>query len=333
VIEAVFEDLGVKTEVFRRIDELAPANAVLATNTSYLDLNDIAASTRRPEQVLGLHFFSPANVMRLLEVVRGARTAPDVLATGIEIARRIGKLPVVAGACEGFIGNRIFALYRRHAEYLALDGAAPAAIDRAIENYGFAMGPFAVGDLAGLDIAWAMRERRAARRDPNERYVEVADRLCEQGRFGRKSGRGWYLYPEGSRKGVPDPEVDALLDAERKAKGIKPRSVSDDEIVRRLLAVMANEGAKVLADGIALRPSDIDLVFVNGYGFPSIKGGPMFAADHCSLSEILKEAEIAATVGGTGSEPAPILRELAERNATFKSWSEKQAAARADTQP
>ncbi|MDO8533871.1 MAG: 3-hydroxyacyl-CoA dehydrogenase NAD-binding domain-containing protein, partial [Xanthobacteraceae bacterium] len=322
VIEAVFEDMRAKTEVFRKIDELAPRDAVLATNTSYLDVDALAAVTRRPGDVLGLHFFSPANVMRLLEVVRGAQTSPAVLVTGLELARRIGKLPVVAGVGDGFIGNRIFAAYRRHAEYLALDGASPATIDRAVENYGFAMGPFAVSDLAGLDIAWAMRQRRAATRERNERYVEVADRLCEQGRLGRKAGRGWYLYPEGSARRQPDPEVEVLFNTERAAKGIETRNFSDDEIVRRLLAVMANEGAKVLAEGIAQRPSDIDLVFVNGYGFPAVKGGPMFAADLRGLREVLKEVAIAAGVGGAGSEPAPFLVELAKRGSTFAAWAE-----------
>jgi 3-hydroxyacyl-CoA dehydrogenase len=302
------------------VDALAPQEALLATNTSYLDLDAIAASTRRPERVVGLHFFSPANVMRLLEVVRGRATAPWALATALEVARRIGKLPVVAGVCDGFIGNRIFAVYRRHAEYLALDGAPIETIDRAVENYGFAMGPFAVSDLAGLDIGWAMRKRRAATRDPKERYVEVADRLCEQGRFGRKTGRGWYLYPEGGKRAT-NPEVAALFEAERVAKGIIPREFSEDEIVRRLISMMANEGAKVLADGIALRASDIDLVFVNGYGFPAERGGPLFAADLRGLRAVLRDVEVAARSGGTGSEPAPLLVELASSGSTFAEWS------------
>lgn len=325
VIEAVFEDMQIKTETFRKIDGLAPEQALLATNTSYLDVDAIAAATQRPEQVLGLHFFSPANVMRLLEVVRGEKTAPDALATGLEAARRIGKLPVVARVCDGFIGNRIFAMYRRHAEYLALDGAPITVIDRAVENYGFAMGPFAVSDLAGLDIAWAMRKRRAATRSPQERYVEVADRLCEQGRFGRKTGRGWYLYPEAGKR-APDPEVDALFAAEREAKGITAREFSDEEIVARLLAVMANEGAKVLAEGIALRSGDIDLVFVNGYGFPADRGGPMFAADLRGLDRVLKDAEQAARAGGAGSEPAALLQELAAGGSSFSEWAAKQAS-------
>lgn len=319
IIEAVFEDMQVKVDAFRKIDELAPAGALLATNTSYLDVDAIAAATKRPQDVIGLHFFSPANVMRLLEVVRGTATKPEAIATALEVARRIGKLPVVARVCDGFIGNRIFAMYRRHAEYLALDGAPIEAIDRALENYGFAMGPFTVSDLGGLDIAWAMRKRRAATRSPDERYVEVADRLCEQGRLGRKAGRGWYLYPEAGKRTI-DPEVQALFDAERKAKGVVARAFSEAEIVGRLLSVMANEGAKVLAEGIALRASDIDLVFVNGYGFPADRGGPMFAADQRGLPEVLREARAAAVAGGAGSEPAPLLVELAGRNSSFAEW-------------
>lgn len=316
VIEAVFEDFAVKAESFRRIDQLAPNGAVLATNTSYLDVNEIAAVTRRPQDVIGLHFFSPANVMRLLEVVRGAKTASDVLATGIAVARRIGKLPVVAGVCDGFIGNRIFAMYRRHAEYLLLDGATPQQIDRAMESFGFAMGPFAVSDLAGLDIAWAMRKRRAATRHPDERYVSVADRLCEQGDLGRKTGRGWYIHEKGAK---PVPNLDAIrfVEEERAQASVRARSFSDAEIVQRLIAVMANAGAKVLSEGIALRSSDIDLVFVNGYGFPSAKGGPMYAADRMGLKNILREAEVAAASGGTGSAVAPLLADLAARQGRF----------------
>ncbi len=316
VIEAVFENLEVKSEAFRKIDAMARPGAVLATNTSYLDVNEIAAVTKRPEDVIGLHFFSPANVMRLLEVVRADKTAPDVLATGLDVARKIGKLPVVAGVCDGFIGNRIFSMYRRHAEYLMLDGAAPQEIDAAIEKFGFAMGPFAVSDLAGLDIAWAMRKRRAATRHADERYVEVADRLCEQGMFGRKTGRGWYVHEKGARP-VPNPEVAKLLDTERTTKGITPRKFTEDEIARRLIAVMANEGAKVLDEKIAFRASDIDLVFVNGYGFPAVKGGPMHAAESIGLRQILDEAEAAARAGRSGSEVSPLLKRLAESGGTF----------------
>ena len=251
-------------------------DAILATNTSYLDPETIAAATSHPERVLGLHFFSPANIMRLVEVVRCARTAPEVLATGIAVARKLGKLPVVCGVCEGFIGNRIFSAYRREAEFMIEDGALPHEIDAAMEAYGFAMGPFAVFDLAGLEIAWARRKRQAATRDPAARYVDIADRLCEAGRFGQKTGRGWYAYPDGKR--TIDPEVTALIEASRSAKGVVPRNVGEEEITSRLLAAIADEGKAILAEGIAERASDIDLVMINGYGFPAYKGGPMFAA-------------------------------------------------------
>jgi 3-hydroxyacyl-CoA dehydrogenase len=277
VIEAVFDDLAVKTELFMRLDGIVRPDAILATNTSYLDPDAIAAATSRPERVLGLHFFSPANVMRLLEIVRCARTAPDVLATGLAVAKRLRKLPIVCGVTEGFIGNRIFSAYRREAEFLLEDGALPQQIDAAMESYGFAMGPFAVFDLAGLEIAWARRKRQAATRDPKVRYVDIADHLCEAGRLGLKAGRGWYRYRDGKRE--VDPEVTALIEQRRAAKGLTVRSISDDEIRQRLLGAMAAEGAALLAEGIAARASDIDLVMINGYGFPAHKGGPMFAAE------------------------------------------------------
>jgi 3-hydroxyacyl-CoA dehydrogenase len=277
VIEAVFDDLAVKTELFVRLDGIVRPDAILATNTSYLDPDPIAAATTRPERVLGLHFFSPANVMRLIEVVRCARTAPDVLATGLAVAKRLRKLPIVCGVTEGFIGNRIFSAYRREAEFLLEDGALPQQIDAAIEAYGFAMGPFAVFDLTGLEIAWTRRKRQAATRDPKARYVDIADRLCEAGRLGMKAGRGWYRYPDGKR--AADPEVTALIEQRRAAKNIAPRDITDDEIRQRLLGAMAAEGAALLSEGIAARASDIDLVMINGYGFPAHKGGPMFAAE------------------------------------------------------
>jgi 3-hydroxyacyl-CoA dehydrogenase len=277
VIEAVFDDLAVKTDLFARLDGIVRPDAILATNTSYLDPDQIAAATTRPERVLGLHFFSPANVMRLLEVVRCGRTAPDVLATGLAVAKRLRKLPIVCGVTEGFISNRIFSAYRREAEFLLEDGALPQQIDAAMETYGFAMGPFAVFDLAGLEIAWARRKRQAATRDPKARYVDIADHLCEAGRFGLKAGRGWYRYRDGKRE--VDPEVTALIEQRRAAKGLTARSISDDEIRQRLLGAMAAEGAVLLSESIAARASDIDLVMINGYGFPAHKGGPMFAAE------------------------------------------------------
>jgi 3-hydroxyacyl-CoA dehydrogenase len=277
VIEAVFDDLAVKTALFVRLDGIVRPDAILATNTSYLDPDQVAAATARPERVLGLHFFSPANVMRLLEIVHCARTAPDVLATGLAVAKRLRKLPVVCGVTEGFIGNRIFSAYRREAEFLLEEGALPQQIDAAMESYGFAMGPFAVFDLAGLEIAWARRKRQAATRDPKVRYVDVADHLCEAGRLGLKAGRGWYRYRDGKRE--VDPEVTALIEQRRAAKGHAARSISDEEIRQRLLGAMAAEGVALLAEGIAARASDIDLVMINGYGFPAHKGGPMFAAE------------------------------------------------------
>ena len=276
VIEAVFDDLTVKTELFQRLDAIVRADAILATNTSYLDPDVIAAATRLPERVVGLHFFSPANIMRLLEVVNCRKTAPDVLATALVLAKRFGKLPIVSGVTEGFIGNRIFSAYRREAEYMVEDGASPQEIDAALEAYGFPMGPFAVFDMAGLEIAWARRKRQAATRDPSERYVVIADRLCEAGRFGQKTGRGWYAYPDGKR--TVDPEVTAMIEIARAEKGIVPKSFTKEEIVSRLLKAMVDEGDALLSEGIAARASDIDLVMINGYGFPASKGGPMFAA-------------------------------------------------------
>lgn len=275
VLEAVFDDLDVKIDLFRRLDKAIRPDAILATNTSYLNPDEIAAATAYPERVLGLHFFSPAHVMRLLEVVRCRETVPDVLATGLNVAKRLKKLPVVTGVTEGFIGNRIFSAYRREAEFLLEDGALPHEIDAALEDYGFPMGLFAVYDMAGLEIAWARRKRQAATRDPSERYVEIADRLCEAGRLGQKSGRGWYAYPDGKR--TVDPEVTAIIEAERTKKGIVARNFSQAEIQKRLLDAMAAEGGALLAEGIAARASDIDLVMINGYGFPAHKGGPMFA--------------------------------------------------------
>jgi 3-hydroxyacyl-CoA dehydrogenase len=277
VVEAVFDDLQVKIDLFRRLDGIVRPDTVLATNTSYLDPNTLAAVTSHPERVVGLHFFSPANIMRLVEVVDCRKTAPDVLATALAVAKRLGKLPVVTGVTEGFIGNSIFSAYRREAEFLLEDGALPQEIDAAMEAYGFAMGPFAVFDLAGLEIAWARRKRQAATRDPNERYVEIADRLCEAGRFGQKAGRGWYAYPDGKR--TVDAEVTALIEEARARKGIAPRQIGGEEIVSRLLVAMAAEGGRLLAGGIARRASDIDLVMINGYGFPAHKGGPMFVAE------------------------------------------------------
>ncbi|MBF5095620.1 3-hydroxyacyl-CoA dehydrogenase [Azospirillum sp. INR13] len=300
VIEAVFEDLEVKQDLFRRLDAVLAPGTVLASNTSYLDLDAIAAATGRPRDVVGLHFFSPANVMRLLELVRGAKTAPDVLATGFALARRLGKLPVVAGNAFGFIGNRIYAAYRRQCEFLIEEGALPTQVDAALERFGFAMGPFAVADLSGLDIAWRMRRQQAATRDPAARYVEIPDRLCEAGRLGRKTGAGYYRYPPGAKRGEPDPEVTALIEAASAAKGITRAAVSDEEIVTRVLLTMVNEAACLLSEGVATRPSDIDLVLVNGYGFPAWEGGPLFWAGRQDPAWLRAELARLGGLGGSG---------------------------------
>ena len=319
VIEAVFEDIEVKKAVFRELDRVCKPGAVLATNTSYLDIDAIAASTSRPQDVIGLHFFSPANIMKLLEIVVPAKVAADVVATAFELAKKLKKVPVRAGVCDGFIGNRILAVYKQAADYLMEDGASPYEIDAAVRGFGFAMGPCQVTDLAGGDIGWATRKRRAATRDPKARYVEIADRICERGWFGQKTGRGFYLYPEGARVGQPDPEVLAIVDAERAKKGITPRSFSADDIMRRYMAAMVNEGAKVVAEGIALRPLDVDVTFVAGYGFPRHRGGPMKWADMTGLDKVLADIQAFAKEDPLFWKPAPLLEQLVAEGRNFDS--------------
>ncbi|KRA12871.1 3-hydroxyacyl-CoA dehydrogenase NAD-binding domain-containing protein [Acidovorax sp. Root568] len=319
VIEAVFEDIEVKKAVFRELDRVCKPGAVLATNTSYLDIDAIAAATGRPQDVIGLHFFSPANIMKLLEIVVPAKVAPDVVATAFELARKLKKVPVRAGVCDGFIGNRILAVYKQAADYLLEDGASPYEIDAAVRGFGFAMGPFQVTDLAGGDIGWATRKRRAATRDPRARYVEIADRICERGWFGQKTGRGFYLYPDGARTGQPDPEVLAIVDAERAKKGVTPRRFSADEIMRRYMAAMVNEGAKVVAEGIALRPLDVDVTFVAGYGFPRHRGGPMKWADMTGLDKVLADIREFAQEDPLFWQPAPLLEKLVAEGCNFDS--------------
>ena len=278
VVEAVFEDVEVKREVFRKLDAVLKPGAVLGSNTSYLDLDSLAAETRRPADVVGLHFFAPANVMRLLEVVRTRATSTQTLATALAVAKKIRKLPVIARVCEGFIGNRIYSAYRRECEILLEEGAYPEEVDAALEAFGFPMGVFAVGDLSGLDIAWRTRKRLAAGRDARERYVPILDRLCESGRLGCKAGAGWYTYLADAKRGTPDPAVHDIIDQVSAEKGIFRRAFNQDEIQARALAAMVNEALLVLEDGIAERASDIDLVLINGYGFPADRGGPLFWA-------------------------------------------------------
>lgn len=314
-VEAVFEDFDVKADVLRALDAVLKPGAVLATNTSYLDVNALAAVTSRPADVVGLHFFSPAHVMKLLEIVAGAQTAPDAVATGLALAKRLGKVAVRSGVCDGFIGNRILSAYRQAAEYLVEDGASVAQVDRAMRAFGMPLGPFEVSDMAGLQIAWARRKRLAATRDPGLRYVAIADRLCEAGRFGQSNGKGWYAYD--GRKPVEDPDVTAIIDAERAARGIEPRTFADDEIRTRLLVAMANEGAKILAEGIALRPSDIDVVKLFGYGFPRWEGGPMLWADRFGVLQLQNAVERFAPQAPGFWVPAPNLDNMVRNGTRF----------------
>jgi 3-hydroxyacyl-CoA dehydrogenase len=319
VIEAVFENMDVKRQVFGTLDEVVQQGAILASNTSALNLDDIANFTRRPEDVIGLHFFSPANVMRLLEVVRGAKTAKDVLATAMRLARTVGKVAVVSGVCDGFIGNRMLARYGAAAHDLIMAGALPQQIDAALQEFGMAMGPFRVGDLAGLDIGWALRKRRATE-FPDRDFSNVSDALCEAGRFGQKTGAGWYRYEAGSRTPIPDPKVTAIIEQYRRQKGSTPRAVGSQEIVERCIYALVNEGARIIEDRIAQRSSDIDIVYLNGYGFPAYRGGPMFYADQVGLHEVIRALErIAAQPQSDAAfwTPAPLLTRLAEQGQTF----------------
>jgi len=322
VIEAVFEDMAVKKAVFAELDRVCKPGAVLATNTSYLDIDEIAASVARPQDVVGLHFFSPANIMKLLEVVVPARVSADVVATAFELAKKLRKVPVRAGVCDGFIGNRMLAVYRAAADHLMEDGASPYQIDKAVREFGFPMGPYQVIDLAGGDIGWATRKRRAATRDPEARYVQIPDRLCERGWFGQKTGRGFYRYEEGKRGGAPDPEVEAIVDEERRRAGVEPRALSDEQIVRRYLAAMINEGANVIHERIALRPLDVDVTLINGFGFPQYRGGPMHYADTIGLAALLDDIREFGKRDPLFWKPSPLLVELVEKGATFASLNQ-----------
>jgi 3-hydroxyacyl-CoA dehydrogenase len=317
VIEAVFEQMDVKEKVFRKLDLAVKQGAILATNTSTLDVDRIASFTFRPQDVVGLHFFSPANVMKLLEVVRGAKTAKDVLATVMQLAKKIRKNAVVSGVCDGFIGNRMVEHYLRQALFLVEDGATPQQVDRALEKFGMAMGPFRMSDLAGLDIGWAIRKRRYVEK-PQVPYSRVGDRLCEQGRFGQKTGAGWYRYESGKRDAIPDPAVEKIIADYRAEKGITPRKVSEEEIVERCIYALVNEGARILEEGIAARASDIDLVYLTGYGFPLHRGGPMLYADSVGLYNVVRAMR--AFQKGTDAafwEPAPLLAKLAREGKGF----------------
>ena len=317
VIEAVFEEIGIKEKVFRKLDEVMKPGAILATNTSTLDVNKIAGFTRRPQDVIGTHFFSPANVMRLLEVVRGEKTAKDVLATVMALAKKIRKIAVVSGVCDGFIGNRMIEQYARQAGFLIEEGCLPEQVDRAMEEFGFAMGPFRMGDLAGNDVGWYIRKRRYVEQ-PDVIYSKTADLLCEMGRFGQKTGAGWYDYKPGDRKAYPSEVVNAMIINHSKEIGVERRAIDDREIVERLVYALVNEAAYILAEGIAQRASDIDIIYITGYGFPLHRGGPMFYADTVGLPNVVAAMEkYAKGRHGQFWKPAPLLAKLAAEGKTF----------------
>ena len=320
VIEAVFEEMALKKEVFEKLDKACRPGAILATNTSSLDVDAIAATTSRPEQVIGLHFFSPANVMKLLEIVRGKKTSREVIATSMKLAKQIGKVGVLVGVCDGFVGNRMLHKYAHEAQHLLLEGALPQQVDRVITAFGFAMGPMATSDLAGIDVGWRIRK---ARPKPDRYGWGVADRLAEMGHFGQKTGTGFYKYEDGSRVPIPNPEVEKIIVEIAKSKGIEQRSIADQEILERCLFAMINEGAKILDEKIALRASDIDTVWINGYGFPAHRGGPMFYADTVGLPKILATVQSFREKHGKAWEPAPLLVRLAGEKKTFASLDER----------
>ncbi|WP_411882226.1 3-hydroxyacyl-CoA dehydrogenase NAD-binding domain-containing protein [Polaromonas sp. YR568] len=319
VIEAVFEEMGVKEKVFKELDRVMKPGAILASNTSTLDVDKIAAFTQRPQDVVGLHFFSPANVMKLLEVVRGAKTGKDVLATVMAMGKKIKKTAVVSGVCDGFIGNRMIEQYGRQGGFLLDEGCTPEQVDKAIEKFGFAMGPFRMGDLAGNDIGWAIRKRRYTEK-PDMKYSKTADLLCEKGRFGQKTGAGWYDYVPGKRDAIPNAEVVKMIEDHRKTLGITPRKISDEEIVQRLVYSLVNEAAHILEEGIASKASDIDMVYIMGYGFPVYRGGPMLYADQVGLFNVVQSMNRFAQNPLDDAKfwkPAPLLAKLAAEGKTF----------------
>ncbi len=318
VIEAVFEELPLKQEVFARLDRVCKPEAILATNTSTLDVDAIAASTSRPEQVIGTHFFSPANVMKLMENVRGARTSPETIARVMKLSKKLGKVGVLVGVCDGFVGNRMLYAYRRQADFLLEEGALPEQIDRVIYDFGLPMGPYRMADLAGLDVSWRVRKAQAATRPEHLRYSPIADRICELGRFGQKTGAGWYRYEQGSRVPIPDPAIHELIAGVSAELGIERRTIGDDEIVPRCLYPLVNEGAKILEEGLALRASDIDVIWMHGYGFPRYRGGPMFWADLVGLRTVYDAMSRLHDAHGEWLAPAPLLKRLAEQGKGFK---------------
>ncbi|MDP6591078.1 MAG: 3-hydroxyacyl-CoA dehydrogenase NAD-binding domain-containing protein [Alphaproteobacteria bacterium] len=317
VIEAIFEKMDIKKEVFAKLDALTPPDTILATNTSTLDVDEIASATKRPDKVIGTHFFSPANVMRLQENVRGQRTSDETIATTMALARKLGKVGVLVGVCDGFVGNRMLYAYSRQANFLLEEGALPAEVDKAIFDFGFPMGPFAMGDLAGLDVGWLVRQARAATRPSNLRYSPIADRICEMGRYGQKTSAGWYRYEKGSRVPIADPEIEKLIICVSEELGYQRRPIDEKEIIQRCMYPLINEGAKILSEGIAQRPGDIDTVWIYGYGFPRQRGGPMFYADTVGLKQIYDVMSALYDAHGEWLKPAPLLAELAAAGKGF----------------
>jgi 3-hydroxyacyl-CoA dehydrogenase len=318
VVEAVFEEMPVKKGVFAKLDALSKEGAILATNTSSLDVNEIARSTSRPSSVIGTHFFSPAHVMKLLECVRGADTSKETIASVLQLAKRLDKVAVLVSVCDGFVGNRMLYAYRRQADFLLEDGALPNEVDEALVEFGLPMGPYAMADLAGLDIGWAVRKRQEATRPKHLRYSAVPDRICELGRFGQKTGAGFYRYEKGSRAPIPDPEIAALIEGVSKELGIQRRPLSKEEIVERCIYALINEGAKILEEGIALRASDVDLVWIHGYGFPRYRGGPMFYADTVGVGKVYDAVSRFHAEQGEWMRPAPLLEKLAREGGRFE---------------
>jgi 3-hydroxyacyl-CoA dehydrogenase len=326
VVEAVFEGMALKKQVFAELDRATRSDAILASNTSTLDIDEIASATFRPGQVIGHHFFSPANVMRLLEIVRGKQSSRSVIATSLALARTLGKVGVLVGNCRGFVGNRMFHPYQREAQFLLEEGASVAEVDAALVDFGMAMGPLAVGDLAGLDVGWRIRKEYQHLTPRDQRVPLVADRLCERGHFGQKTGAGWYRYPEGSRALVPDPEVEKLIEECARSAGIARREISPEEIVERTVYALINEGARILEEGFALRAADIDVVYVHGYGFPAHRGGPMWYADTVGLPRVLQRVRDFERQHGRVWAPAGLLQQLAEAGKTFADFDRDRAA-------
>lgn len=326
VVEAVFEGMALKKEVFGELDRVCKPGAILASNTSTLNIDEIASVTSRPQAVIGTHFFSPANVMRLLEIVRGKATGKDVIATCMQLSRKIGKIGVLVGNCTGFVGNRMFGPYRREAQFLVEEGASIEAVDNALYEFGMAMGPLATGDLAGLDVGWRIRKENPRLFKEGQRKAFIEDRLCELGRFGQKTGAGWYKYDE-NRKASPDPEVAALIRKWTSEAGIAQRQISSEEIIERCVYTLVNEGARILEEGYALRAVDIDIIYLNGYGFPEYRGGPMWYAGTVGLKRVYERIREFQKQHGGWWEPAPLLKRLAEQGKTFADFNARQGAA------